>query len=243
MFVNKYFSRAHWQQPCRTAWNLINARFLVKLFLSTLARNLLDCFAGRRIIWHIIAIVLTFALVVSGLDWRYFVATRNPKLGSCVFPAVVVGGLLPILLPLLVVAVGGLAGSARTRMIGWAIGQAELIGAVVAAVYKSVTGRVHPASRVGEDLSHVFRFGFLRGGVFWGWPSAHTTVAFAMAVTIFLLFPKQRWVGYVAIAYALYVGLGVSMTIHWFSDFVAGAIIGTVVGMVVGKAFRIGREA
>jgi membrane-associated phospholipid phosphatase len=27
------------------------------------------------------------------------------------------------------------------------------------------------------------------------------------------------------------------MTIHWFSDFMAGAIIGTVIGVVVGKRF------
>jgi membrane-associated phospholipid phosphatase len=41
-----------------------------------------------------------------------------------------------------------------------------------------------------------------------------------------------------AILYAFYVGMGVSMTIHWFSDFVAGAIIGSVIGAVVGKSFR-----
>jgi membrane-associated phospholipid phosphatase len=27
------------------------------------------------------------------------------------------------------------------------------------------------------------------------------------------------------------------MTIHWFSDFVAGAIFGSVIGVVVGKSF------
>ena len=58
-----------------------------------------------------------------------------------------------------------------------------------------------------------------------------------MAVTLFTLFPKQRWLGYVAITYALYIGLGVSMTIHWFSDFAAGAIIGSAIGAVVGKSF------
>ena len=63
-----------------------------------------------------------------------------------------------------------------------------------------------------------------------------------MAGTIFTLFPKQRWLGYVAIAYALYVGFGVSMTIHWFSDFVAGAILGTVIGVVVGKSFSLSQK-
>jgi hypothetical protein len=59
---------------------------------------------------------------------------------------------------------------------------------------------------------------------------------------IFMLFPKQRWVGYVAMAYAFYVGIGVSMTIHWFSDFSAGAIIGSVIGVVVGKCFLLSQN-
>ena len=209
----------------------------MKQFLSTLPRNLLDCFKGRRIIWHIIAIILTFILVTSGFDGLYFASTRNPILRSCMFPAVVIGGLLPIALPLLLLAIGSMSRSARITLAGWAVGQAELIGAVVAAAYKAITGRAHPSHGVGADLSHVFHFGLLRGGVFWGWPSSHTTIAFAMAVTIFRLFPKQRWLGYVAIAYALYIGVGVSMTIHWFSDFAAGAIIGTAIGAVVGKSF------
>ena len=58
-----------------------------------------------------------------------------------------------------------------------------------------------------------------------------------MAAAVFTLFPKQRWLGVVALLYAFYVGIGVSMTIHWYSDFVAGAIIGSVIGTVVGKSF------
>jgi hypothetical protein len=58
-----------------------------------------------------------------------------------------------------------------------------------------------------------------------------------MAVTVFTLVPKYRGLGYLAITYAFYIGIGVSMTIHWFSDFAAGAIIGTVIGTVVGRSF------
>ncbi len=71
----------------------------------------------------------------------------------------------------------------------------------------------------------------------WGWPASHPTTAFALAVTIYRLLPKQRWLGCLAIAYAFYIGFGVSMTIHWFSDFVAGALVGTSVGLVVGASF------
>ncbi len=209
----------------------------MKLFLSTLPRSLIDCFKSRMITWHIIAILLTLVLVTSGFDWHYFLATRAPTLRSLMFPAVHIGGLLPILLPLTLLAFGSLTRSASTRLVGWAVAQAEIIGGLVAAAYKAITGRAHPSHLVGADLSHTFRFGILRGGVFWGWPSSHTTIAFAMAATIFTLLPKQRWLGYLALAYALYVGMGVSMTIHWFSDFAAGAIIGTVIGVVVGKSF------
>jgi hypothetical protein len=182
-------------------------------------------------------VLLTFILVVCGFDWQYFLLTRHPALLSGMFPAVIIGGLLPIILPVILLALGTLAGSVRTRLTGWAVGQAELIGAVIAAAYKAMTGRAHPSHVVGEDLSHLFKFGLMRGGMFWGWPSSHTTIGFAMAVTIFTLFPKRKWLGYLSIAYAFYVGLGVSMTIHWFSDFVAGAIFGTIVGVVVGRRF------
>jgi membrane-associated phospholipid phosphatase len=209
----------------------------MKQFLSTLPRNILDCFKGQRIIWHISAIILTFSLVTSGFDGLYFASTRNPTLRSWMFSAVPIGGLLPIALPLVLLTIGRISRSAGATLAAWAVGQAEFIGALVAAAYKAITGRAHPSHGAGADLSHIFHFGFLRGGVFWGWPSSHTTIAFAMAVTLFRLFPKQRWLGCVAITYALYIGLGVSMTIHWFSDFAAGAIIGSAIGAVVGKSF------
>ena len=213
----------------------------MKLFFSTLPRNFLECFRGRKLIWHLLAICLSLALVESGFDWQYFLGTRSPWLRSWLWPAVPIGGLLPILIPLALLIPGIVTRSHQTRLIGWAIGQAEAIGGLIAAGYKALTGRAHPGHGVGTDLTHVFRFGLLRGGVFWGWPSSHTTIAFAMAVTVFRLVPKQPWLGYGAMTYAFYIGFGVSITIHWFSDFVAGALIGTVVGLVVAASFSRAR--
>jgi hypothetical protein len=166
----------------------------MKRFLVTLPRNLVGCFRGRRIVWHVLAIVLTSILVTSGLDWRYFLATRSPTLRSWMFHAVHFGMLLPIALPLTLLALGIIARNTRAILTGWAVAQAALLGLLISGAYKAVTGRAHPSHGVGADVSHVFHFGLLRGGVFWGWPSSHTTVAFAMAVTVFTLFPKQRWV-------------------------------------------------
>jgi len=215
----------------------------VKQFLATLPRNLIGCFRGRRIVWHILAIGLTFILVESGFDWCYSLATRSPTLRSWMFHAVHLGGLVPFVLPLALFALGVIIRNAGVISSGWAVAQAELLGLAIAAGYKAVTGRPHPPRGGGPDISHVFRFGWLRGGVFWGWPSSHTTIAFAMALTIFTLCSKRRWAGWAAILYAFYLGLGVSMTIHWFSDFAAGAIIGSVIGVVVGKSFSGERPA
>ncbi len=90
------------------------------------------------------------------------------------------------------------------------------------------------------NTSHGFQFGFLKGGIFWGWPSSHTTIAFAMSVCLITLFPKHKFVLVLALVYALYVGLGVSVSIHWLSEFVAGAMIGSMVGRTVGESFRPG---
>jgi membrane-associated phospholipid phosphatase len=184
----------------------------MKLFFATLPRNIIECFKGRMLLWHLTAIILSIVLVVSGLDWQYFLGTRFRTLWSLFFPAVPIGGLLPIALPLILL----------------------VSGAII---------RAHPAHGDGTDLTHVFKFGLLRGGVFWGWPSSHTTIAFAMAVTVFKLYPKQKWLGYLAITYAFYIGLGVSITIHWLSDFVAGALIGSAIGIVVATCFSRSRNA
>ena len=190
------------------------------------------------ILWHLLFIALTFIFVQSGFDWWYFSATRSPVLRAWMFPSAPIGGFVPLVLPLTLIVTGHVTLGSRTSLTGWAIGQAALIGSLLSSAYKAFTGRVHPAMHdLGTDISHDFRFGILRGGMFWGWPSSHTTIAFAMAVTVFTLFPKQRWLGWLALVYAGYIGLGVSMTIHWCSDFVAGAILGAVIGRVVGKRF------
>jgi membrane-associated phospholipid phosphatase len=210
----------------------------VKEFFSTLPGNILGCFQGRLILWHLTAILLTVIFVLSGFDWNYFVAMRGLVARNWWQPALAAGMFLPVLVPLTLIVGGFIVNRAKISRVGWAIGQAAFIGWFISSAYKFVTGRAHPAHAVGEDLSRTFKFGFLRSGIFWGWPSSHTAVAFAMAVAIGMLFPKKSWLKWFAIAYAFYIGLSVSMTIHWFSDFVAGAILGSVVGVVVGRSFN-----
>ncbi|MGC8495281.1 MAG: phosphatase PAP2 family protein [Syntrophobacteraceae bacterium] len=198
-------------------------------------------FTGRNLLWHALAIALTYIIVTSGLDWRYFVFTRIPVLRVIFFPAVVLGMFLPIFAPLLLLAAGAIGRSLRVKTAAHALGQSALLGLAISSFYKVFTGRIPPPHTFFPggliDTSHGFRLGFLRGGAFWGWPSSHTTVAFAMAVALWKLYPQNRPLRYSALCYALYIGVGVSMTIHWFSEFAAGAIIGSLIGAVVGESF------
>ena len=63
-----------------------------------------------------------------------------------------------------------------------------------------------------------------------------------MAFTLIYLYQRNKGVLTGALLYAFYVGIGVSLSIHWFSDFIAGALIGTAIGTNVGKSFRTSSE-
>lgn len=210
----------------------------MKAFFLTLPRNIIGLFQGRNLWYHAAAIALTAIIVFSGFDWWYFVWSSHDTPDMILFPAIVMGALFPTIIPILILTAGWIFRNKRTVLTGWAIGQAGVIGLIISACYKMLTNRVPPPLDMMLDVSHWFQFGFFESSVFWGWPSSHTTVAFAMSVTLVMLYPKNKALSWVALAYALYIGIGISTSIHWFSEFVAGAIIGTAIGIVVGRSFR-----
>lgn len=201
--------------------------------------SLFKIFSGRNLFFHLLAILLTAIIVESGMDWKYFVAFNDSAAQSFLFSAAILGGLVPILLPIFLFYISKKKNNASLLNTAYAVTQAAFFGWAISSTYKFFTGRVQPQLHMSSvlDISHNFQFGLYRHGIFWGWPSSHTTVAFAVALTLCMIYPKSTIVRFVTLASALYVGIGVSMSIHWFSDFVAGAIIGTVIGVVVGKAF------
>ncbi len=210
----------------------------MKAFFYNLFKNIAALYRGPNLFWQLVFIALTFVLVVIGFDWWYYQVTQDNLLQMILFPAVIIGFLFPIIAPLALFLYGALAKSKRTINAAFAITQAGLLGLGISSLYKVFTGRVGlPHGLSTMDTSTVFRFGFLRGGAFQGWPSSHTSVAFAMSMALVTLYPENKVIKYGAPLYALYVGLGVSATIHWFSDFVAGAILGILIGFAVGKSF------
>ena len=218
-------------------------------FLNQMFKNIRKIFSGYNLFWHFLAIALTYVIVVSGFDWKFFLYAVTASWRANFYPALALGGALPIFLPLGFILVGVFTKNKKALTAGLAVAQAALLGVLISSFYKAFTGRIQPPGHSHSaivdssslvDISHHFQFGFLRHGVFWGWPSSHTTIAFAMMIAIWVIFPKNKIIRFIALAYAFHIGIAVAMTsIHWFSEFVAGAIIGTVIGVVVGKSFII----
>jgi len=211
----------------------------LKSFFFRFPLNIAKIFSPTNLLWQFLAILLTFLSVTLGLDWQYYLFGQRLNITALLFPAVFLGFIVPVFLPLILLIWGAITKSGRILNTAFAITQAAALGWAVSALYKTLTGRPGPpmGSPGSIDISHIFNFGILKGGVFWGWPSSHATVAFAVSVCLVALFPDKKIIRILAIIYAAYVAIGVSMTIHWFSDAVAGIIFGSIVGFVVGKSF------
>lgn len=160
------------------------------------------------------------------------------------YGAAVIGMFLPLLLPVVLFLWGTVKPNITARRLGLVLMQATILALIVSSGYKAVTGRMPPEYRVSfmqpsahdlsSDLSNVWGFGFMERGVFDGWPSGHTTVAFAMSVAFLYALPRNKKWQLFFVVYAVYIGSGVGVTIHWISDAFAGALIGTAVGRALG---------
>ena len=210
-------------------------------FLRGLPTNFLQVFTRRYLPWHVLAIALTAVCVLSGFDWWYFQHTRGALFLSLALPAAIIGWFVPIIGSVGLYLWGEVRKRADTMLAAVAVAQASILGLLVSSFYKVFTGRQQPEFYTytsSLDVSRDFNFGILQHGVFWGWPSSHVAVAFAMVTALMLMYQDNKFIRYLAPLYALYIVIGVSISIHWFSDALAGAIIGTLIGVVVARSFR-----
>src|SRR3989344_976222 len=69
-------------------------------FAYRLPERFLAVYRGKNIFYHIAAIVLTYALVVSGFDWYFFEVTRSPYFYPLTMAAGVGGFFVPVLVPI-----------------------------------------------------------------------------------------------------------------------------------------------
>lgn len=207
-------------------------------FLYKLFPNILALYKRWNLLWQIVFVTLTCILVMTGFDWFYYQSTGSALLQSFLFPAVIIGFFIPILLPIVMLLYGTFIKNKRALNTAFALIQAGFLGLGISSFYKVFTGRAGPPHFLTSiDTSHIFQLGVYRGGAFQGWPSSHTSVAFAMSMALFILYPENKFIRYTSLVYAIYIGVGISTNIHWFSDFIAGAILGTIIGITVGKSF------
>ena len=208
--------------------------------------NVLDSFRGNNIYFHLTAVAATAIIVDQGVDYdveHYF--NQHTEYGSWARPVVFTGEYLPF------IAGGSLFAYAKIRndreVLGasFAVMQASLIEFFYNSALKAVTGRPNPDWRHVSDmdsLSKTFRFGFLRGGVFWGWPSGHTAATMAVVSALTSYYPDKTWLKVVGFGLVGYTMFGVSANnrggMHWLSDAVAGALMSYTVGSTVGKYYR-----
>lgn len=213
--------------------------FMFRLFLHNSVSNTLKIFGGWNLVWHAFAAGLTIILVLSGADWMFFEITRSNLFHPLIWAAGIGGFFTPVLIPLALYLWGEFRSRRDLMDMGAAAGQAAILAYLISIMYKAVTGRVEPEFLTTFNMidnSRDFNFGFLEYGVFWGWPSSHTAVAFASSFAIVYL-THNRAACIFAILYALFIGAGAAIGFHWLSDVLAGAIIGTLVGIVVARSF------
>lgn len=211
----------------------------MKNFFHKFLDNLKKIFILPNTFWHILTIAITYLSLTSGFDWYYFSVTRSIDANWIWIPAGMLGSLLPLLAPLILYAVGRIKKNLQVLNTAYALGQAAILASLVSSTYKAFTGRIPPdLNNALIDISHGFRFGFLEGGIFWGWPSSHATIAFAMVLTLIILYSQNSKIKYFGLIYAIYIAFGASIGFHWFSEVISGIIIGSVIGTVVGKSFK-----
>ena len=209
--------------------------------------NIADSFTGWNAALHLGGIGATALMSPTGVDYeihRFF--NERPSLGEPTFPAVSMGTLTPILVGGGLLGYGYLGDSDREVAAGWAAVQATVISFAYVNLLKAITGRPPPPeddpTLDAREESERWRFGFLRGGVFWGWPSGHTIVTMALMTSMATFYDDKWWVGALAYGWAAYTAYAVISfdegTMHWASDMVAGVLMGYAIGSTVGNSYQ-----
>ena len=208
--------------------------------------NIVDNFKGNNLYLHLTAVAATCLLVAGNVDYEvehFF--NKHPgyeRYGRGVF---ITGEYLPFIAGGSLLLYAGAAKNKEALGASFAVIQASVIELMYNTALKAITGRPGPDWRHNADmraLSKTFRFGFLRGGVFWGWPSGHTATTTAVVSALMGYYPNSTWLkvaGFGLIAYTIYAVSSVNRGgMHWFSDAIAAALMSYAVGFTVGKYYR-----
>ena len=112
-------------------------------------------------------------------------------------------------------------------------GKAVIVAGTISQLLKFSIGRLRPEPSGGvTGLYHPFS----HGDGLTSFPSGHTTVAFALA-TVLADRSRNPWAAGLAYAGAAMTGFGrINHDRHWFSDVMAGALIGQLTARALGSS-------
>lgn len=214
---------------------------------SNLGKNTLKSFTGNNALLHLGGIVATYGIIKSDVDYNihnYFSANRDLYYTAST-PAVYIGYTVPVCLGIGLYSFGYFKDKPKIAAAGCAVLQASLVAFSENCILKTFTGRPNPDPYIYTkltDQSDVFKFGFMRGGVHYGWPSGHMAVTTAVVSSLSSFYFDNRTIKIVSWATWGYMFFGVlshdGNTMHWSSDIVGGCMMGFAIGNTIGQNFR-----
>ena len=121
------------------------------------------------------------------------------------------------------------------------VANAVLIGQFIKEILKGIFGRYwtetfrnHNPSLVRDNLYGFNWFKF--NGDYASFPSGHATFIFSFSVSMWILFPKYRWI-WLLLAF-LVVATQLLQYFHFVSDLIAGAILGSIIGYYTALTYK-----
>ncbi len=216
------------------------------LLFGNFGNNIVNSFKGDNLYYHLAGVASTVLIVTTNTDYhvhKFFY--EHEEFGEVAMPIIRAGMFIPFVTGGSLYVYGKFGKDERAVAASFAVLQSSLIAFLYNSLLKAVTGRPNPDWQHYSDmkeLSKTFRFGFMRGGIFWGWPSGHTSSAMAVVSSLTSFYSDKTWLkiaGYSLVAYMMY---GVTSLhrggMHWFSDAVAAAFMSYAIGSTVGKYYR-----
>ncbi|HEX2869120.1 MAG TPA: phosphatase PAP2 family protein [Ignavibacteriales bacterium] len=213
---------------------------------DNLGCNFLNAFSGYKGLLQLAGIASTYAIIHTNVDYHvttYFM--DHTQYANYALPGVVLGSTLPITTGGVLYFLGKHNNDKRMVAASFAVLQAGLLTVAYISVLKGITGRAHPDPNSKADrkeISRQFNFGFVRGGIYRGWPSGHVGGAMAVASALSNFYPEKTWLKYLTYGWVAYTVASVSIfhkgTMHWFSDAIAATLMTYTIGASVGKYYR-----
>jgi membrane-associated phospholipid phosphatase len=156
-----------------------------------------------------------------------------------------IGYVVPGLAPVSTYITGRFIKNEKLQMTGLALTQSFVLTFGIQSILKMSTGRALPGIVNELDQTRSLRtddfsgeFNWFNMNILGGWPSGHTANAFSAAATVAEIYHDNIPLKIGLYTYAILMGFGKSVSVHWMSEVFAGALIGYAIGKTVGRSYR-----